>query len=214
MDISILTSSEEHPIFKCLKCWLKQQNKIGHHVHLTTDITSLDAGDFLFLVSCSTFVPLDVRRKFSFVLTVHASDLPDGRGWSPHVWQILNGANEITVSLIEAEDEIDTGAIWLQDILNFEGHELWDEINEALFNSTTKLMSDALKNHKDIVPKPQSSTGVTYFERRDPDDSRINPSETILSQFNMLRVCDPERFPAFFEHLGQRYNIVIKKIKN
>ena len=40
---------------------------------------------------------------------LNASELPLGRGWSPHIWSIIEGATELTVSLISAEDSVALG---------------------------------------------------------------------------------------------------------
>ena len=42
---------------------------------------------------------------------IHASDLPKGRGWSPHIWGLINEAQQITISLLEAVDKVDSGDI-------------------------------------------------------------------------------------------------------
>lgn len=36
------------------------------------------------------------------------------------------------------------------------------------------------------------------------------PNKSIAEQFNLIRVCDPNRFPAFFEYLGREFNLEIK----
>ena len=41
-------------------------------------------------------------------------------------------------------------------------------------------------------------------------DSRLDPDDTIAQQFNLLRVVDNERYPAFFELLGRRYILKIE----
>ena len=214
MDIAILTSSEKHPIFSRLKQWCEDTERLDHHATITTDLSTLTKGDFLFLISCSEFVPHTIRSQFTHTLVVHASDLPVGRGWSPHIWQILEGKTQIVVSLLSAEDEIDTGDIWLQEEMFFEGHEIWDEINEKLFEATLSLMSRAILECDHIKPKEQSTDGLTYYERRTPKDSQIDPKKSIVSQFNLLRVSDPNRFPAFFDHQGKRYKIIIEKIED
>ena len=48
-------------------------------------------------------------------MVLHVSDLPRGRGWSPYIWELINGATFIKVSLIEAKEEVDAGQIWLQE---------------------------------------------------------------------------------------------------
>ena len=54
-----------------------------------------------------------------YTLVLHASDLPDGRGWSPHVWDVISGKSSLTLSLINAEDSVDTGHIWKKRIYSF-----------------------------------------------------------------------------------------------
>lgn len=53
----------------------------------------------------------------------------------PHIWAITNGAESVTLSLLEAEDKVDSGRIWKKMILAIPRHALWHEINESLFNA-------------------------------------------------------------------------------
>jgi len=52
------------------------------------------------------------------------------------------------------------------------------------------------------------------MRKRVPDDSRIDPNESIAKQFNLLRLADAKRYPAFFEYLGVKYVIKIEKEKS
>jgi methionyl-tRNA formyltransferase len=173
----------------------------------------LTGGNILFLISCHEIVESSIRSLYDHSLVVHASDLPRGRGWSPMIWQILEGKTDITVSLLEAEDSVDSGKIWHQKIVHLEGHELFDEINNALFKAEIDLMNFAIENESTIEPKVQSDDRATYYRKRKPEDSKIDPEMSIASQFNLLRVADPERYPAFFEYFGRRYKILISKME-
>ncbi|EOB2070111.1 formyltransferase family protein [Campylobacter coli] len=51
-------------------------------------------------------------------IVIHASNLPQGKGWSPFFHQVIEGKNEITFSLFEADDKVDNGDIYLQKTLN------------------------------------------------------------------------------------------------
>ena len=44
-------------------------------------------------------------------------------------------------------------------------------------------------------------------------DSRLDPSRSIAEQFDLLRVADPQRFPAFFDLRGHRYLVRLKKLE-
>ena len=144
-------------------------------------------------------------------LVIHASDLPHGRGWSPHVWEIINGATDITLSLLEAEDKVDTGDIWKKTIVSIPKTALFDEINELIFNAELELMDFAIANYNTIKPKKQSNIDSTYWPKRSPKDSEIDVNKAISEQFDLIRICDPDRFPVFFYKNGERFNITIKK---
>ncbi|MFC1831312.1 formyltransferase family protein [Thermodesulfobacteriota bacterium] len=211
MHISILCTNPEHPVIKSLREWISDMSLKGHVCSLVYDKSQLQKGDILFLVSCSQIVSNTERKRFKATLVLHASDLPKGRGWSPYIWEIINGANLITVSLLEAEDQIDNGAIWLKKEFNLQGHELLPEIYEKLFRTQLQLMTKAVESFQTIVPKPQSGEPGKYYRKRTPSDSRLDPEKSIAEQFNLLRVVDFDRFPAFFDFCGQRYFIKIKK---
>src|SRR5882757_2342579 len=123
MKISILCSSTSHPVYPHLENWAKAAGA-RHDVELVREKAELSGGDILFLISCHEIISRRDRQQYGASLVIHASDLPEGRGWSPHIWQILEGKRDIVVSLIEAQDQVDTGAIWAQRHLVLEGHEL------------------------------------------------------------------------------------------
>jgi methionyl-tRNA formyltransferase len=214
MKISILCTDPNHPVVNNLRKWTDDMFVEGHVVSLVFDKRELDGGDILFLVSCSQLIRETDRRKFRATLVLHASDLPRGRGWSPYIWSILEGVNLITVSLLQANDPVDSGAIWLSEKFKLEGHELLSEINEKLFSAELSLMTKAVENFKDIVPIQQSGNPGLYLRKRSPEDSRLDPNKTIAEQFDLLRVVDPQRFPAFIDYRGKRYLIKIEKDEN
>jgi methionyl-tRNA formyltransferase len=208
--ISIVCSNRAYPIFPYLERWLEAQ-RARHDLSLVTEVSALNGGDLLFLISCSEIVPAVTRARFGHALVVHASALPRGRGWSPHIWQILEGAGTIPVSLLEAEDRVDSGAIWKQVDLQLDGTELYDEINAKLFDVELQLMSFAVENLGRVAPRDQSDAQPTYYRKRVPEDSRLDPYKSIAEQFNLLRVADPVRFPCFLEYKGGRYIVSLKK---
>jgi methionyl-tRNA formyltransferase len=214
MEISILCTDPEHPVIQRLQTWISSMSSIGHSVSLMHDKKDLQGGDILFLVSCGQLIGDVSRNLFTNTLVLHASDLPQGRGWSPYIWTILEGAKSITVSLLDAKDPVDTGAVWLKEVFNLEGHELLPEINEMLFTVELSLMTKAVAKIKDIVPLEQSGDSGRYLQKRGPEDSRLDPHKTIAEQFDLLRVVDSKRFPAFIDYRGKRYLIKIEKDEN
>lgn len=211
MKISIICSDARHPIMPTLKAWQREQVANQNVVELVRNPNDLLGGDILFLVSCGQIIGAEIRGKYSACLVLHASDLPCGRGWSPHVWTILSGGSEITVTLSEAVDSVDSGPIWLKERFVLEGHELLPEINEKLFRCELLLMSRAIEVFHTIVPLPQHGDPGPYLRRRSPQDSRLDVGKTLAEQFDLLRVVDSDRFPAFFDIRGCRYVVKIEK---
>lgn len=210
MRIEIVCSDPTHPVWPRLQGWAHAAHGL-HDVSVVSSSSDLAGGDLLFLVSCSEFIGSAIRAQYRATLVLHASDLPDGRGWNPHIWQVTEGRNDLCVSLIEATDPIDTGAIWAQARVTLEGHELHDEINDKLFAAELRLISEAVDGGEGIIPRQQPDRPASYYRKRTPEDSRIHPGRSIEEQFDLIRVCDPDRYPAFFELRGRRYLLRITK---
>jgi methionyl-tRNA formyltransferase len=211
MKITLLCSSNEHPVIPYLKRWIFE-NSSGHEIHLVGNKIEVISGDILFLISCSEIIDKKTRSAFKKVLVVHASDLPKGRGWSPYIWEILEGAEQIVVSLLEAEDKVDSGDIWAKKNIFVPKHALWNEINHLIFSAELDLLDYAVNNFSVVQPQPQDqSIQPTYYPKRTPNDSRINPEQLLGAQFDLIRVCDPDRYPAFFELHGHTYIIRLER---
>ena len=212
MRISILCTDARHPVVPKLREWAGAMRADGHDVSLFFDKMDLVGGDILFLVSCGQLMSDTERAKFRHMLVLHASNLPNGRGWSPHIWNIVEGGNTITVCLIEAVDPVDSGPIWARTQFSLEGHELLPEINQKLFSAELELMSAAVRDRGVGNPVPQTGDPGPYRTKRTPEHSRLDPDKSIAEQFDLLRVVDNERYPAFFHFRGKRYVLKIEKV--
>lgn len=214
MKITLLCSDASHPVNAHLLRWI-ELNHGDHNISLVRTKKELGGGDILFMVSCSEIINSLDRAAYRASLVLHASDLPSGRGWSPHIWQIINGAESITLTLLEAEDAVDSGRIWHQIALPIPKHALWDEINEQLFSAEIDLIDLAVKEFDTVIPVEQKqNVEPTYFPRRKPVDSKIDPELSIATQFDLIRVSDPNRFPAYFDLHGHKYKIILEKIND
>ena len=180
-------------------------------VRFVQHYSKIEPGDVAFFLSCQSIVPKQILSLNKHNLVVHESALPKGKGWSPVVWQVLNGSKKITVTLFEAVDKVDSGPIWTKESFELEGHELYDEINRKCFLIEHKLMDFALTHFDTIVSTIQSYEGETFFKKRTPDDNKLSLEKNILDQFNLLRIADENRYPAFFYHLNHKYKVILKK---
>ena len=214
MKIEILNTDPSHPINRYL---VQLQENLEHHhsVSIIRSPKEITDGDLLFLVSCNEFVDRAVTERFKHALVLHASDLPKGRGWSPHIWELLNGAECITVCLLDAAASIDSGDIYKKVTVDIPRTALWNEINDLLFATEIQLIEYAIQNFENLQKYPQaSSIEVTRYPKRNPSDSEIDINQSICEQFDLIRVCDPNRFPAYFHYRGEAYKIILEKISN
>lgn len=187
-------------------------NTAGHDVDWSHHPDDIKPSEVCFLLSWERIVPTSFRERFQHCLVVHASDLPRGRGWSPMTWQILSGARRIPLTLIEAEDEVDSGDIYLQNSIETEGHELIDELHDLVGEQITVMCIEFVQRYPEITREARPQIGEpTYFARRIPADSKIDIKESIESQMNLLRVVNNEKYPAFFDFMGHKYLLRVEK---
>jgi UDP-2,4-diacetamido-2,4,6-trideoxy-beta-L-altropyranose hydrolase len=206
--LSDRTSWINHWLPEMISGWLAA----GHRVLWAHDMGALQAADFCFILSFSKIVPASVRARYRHNLVVHESDLPQGKGWSPLTWQILEGKNKIPVTLIEAEDSVDSGVIYAQEWIEFEGHELIDELRKGQAKMTIKVCDHFVENFPFLLSTARIQTGQEcFYPRRGPNDSFIDPEKSISSLFANLRVADYEHYPSYFSKYNQTFKICLEK---
>ena len=187
----------------------------GHRVLWVHDVNELQKGDFCFYLGCSQVAPSKALSLFKHNLVVHESALPKGKGWSPLTWQILEGKNRIPITLIEASEQVDSGVIYRKTTLCFKGHELVEELRNKQGRKTIELCKQFVKKYPKIVRSAKSQRGDgSFYRRRYPKNSELDIDKTLRDQFNLLRVVDNNKYPAFFSIFGKTYQLFIKKQKN
>lgn len=182
----------------------------GDHASLARSHAQVETGEIAFYLGCIHITPPDVLARNARNIVVHASNLPKGRGFAPVAWQILEGANDIPVCLLEMAEAVDAGPIIFRETMQLEGHELYDEWRVKLGAAINDMCLRYL--NAPTVPAGVPQTGeATAYRRRRPEDSQIDPEQTIAAQFDLLRVVDNENYPAFFNYRGKKYIIRISK---
>jgi len=207
MKVNILVDNPGSWIVPYARDFQGRLERDGHAVTYSERAEDVPEGDVALFLSCEKIVPADIRCRNKHNLVVHESDLPRGKGWSPLTWQILQGKNKITVTLFEAADKVDAGDIHATRTIEFDGTELVDELRAKQWDATEALISGFLKD-PDMKPRPQSGE-EGFYERRSAKDSELGTSKTLAELFDVLRVVDNERYPAFFTHKGRSYILKI-----
>ena len=89
MLITILTDNSKS-WFVAFGNELKNElEKSGNDVIYVFDKNEIREGDICFILSCTRIIDEEFLKRNKNNIVVHASDLPDGKGFSPLQWQIL-----------------------------------------------------------------------------------------------------------------------------
>jgi len=196
---------------KLLLSWLLA----GHRCVWAHSASDLPRADLCFYLSYGRIVDRMTLNKFSNNLVVHESALPAGKGWSPLTWQILEGRNRVQVTLLEAAEAVDSGLIYAQSLVEFDGYELIDELRTIQAEATFDLCGRFVAGYPETAGKSREQLGIeSFYKRRRPVDSELDTGKSLAEQFNLLRVVDNERYPAFFNICGNRYIIKVISSKS
>ena len=199
-------------IFPYVKKLQKKICKLNYVTKISHTYKDMPKGDLAFFLGCKKLCPKKYLSKNKLNLVVHESNLPTGRGFSPIQWQILKNKNIIRFCLIEAIEKVDAGNIYLYKDVEFLPTDLNKEIRKKQGLETINLCFDFLKLN--LLPKPYKQTGKpTFYKRRNKHSSEINVNKSIKSQFNLLRVVDNIKYPAFFKLKNQIFKLKIMKLK-
>ena len=213
LQLSIsLCSDKDSWINKYLVVLMMDLINAGHNVSWSHNANDLTGGDICFYLSYGSIVTKEILSKFKNNLVVHESDLPKGKGWSPMTWQILECESQIPVSLFEASISVDSGPIYMQEVINLQGDELVDEWRSLQAATTNNLCLKFVNNYPDVLDKSRMQYGeASYYPLRTDKDSKLNMDKTVREQFELLRVVDNDKYPAWFEINNKKFELKIVK---
>jgi len=182
----------------------------GLQVGYIKDMKDLSVGDVAFFLACSTILKDEHLSFHTHNVIVHPSKLPQGRGSGVVAWKILEGEHKIWVTLFNPISKIDAGEIYYQDYFELSGDELCDEIRQKQFELSFKLIKKFLSDYPDLKTFPQEGES-SFYGKRKPKDSELDANKSLKEQFNLLRVVDNQRYPAFFVMNGKKYIVKVYK---
>ncbi len=179
-------------------------NSNGYESYLIHNSDQNIKGDICFLLSCTKLVKKEFLNNFSNCIVIHASDLPQGKGFSPLQHQILEGKNEIVLTLFEVVEAMDAGPFYLKDKITFNGLELLPELRDKMALKIQEMCIKYLNDYEELTPIEQSGE-ESFYARFTKENDRIDIDKTLREQINHIRVADNNKFPLWFEYGGRKY---------
>mgnify|MGYP001265523398 CR=1 FL=1 len=213
MKINVLCNDKNSWFWSYEEQFTQKLINNGHKVSIYSSEKDLLNGDLAIFISCTKIISKDGLLKNSSNIVCHPSDLPKGKGFSPIAWEILEGLNEITFTLFEANEGIDDGDFYFKEKVFLKGDELNDDLRKIQANTTFNLIYKYVSQFPKNKSYPQNGN-ETYYIRRTTQDSELDLNKTINEQFNLLRIVDNDLYPAFFIKNGKKYKIKIEKFND
>lgn len=210
MKIAILTSPNQWfiPYAKELNNQIKNCKLFFNHEDI------IKKYDVIFILSYHKIIQKKFLTKNKHNIVVHASDLPNGKGWAPLFWQVIENKNIIPFTMFEASNGVDDGDIYMQKDLTLTGYELNRELRDKQAKHTITMCLEFLNDYENYK-KPQKQSGrESFYKKRTKKDSELNINKTINEQFNLLRIVDNESYPAFFYKDNKKYILKIEEVND
>jgi methionyl-tRNA formyltransferase len=158
-----------------------------------------------------------IKKQFLYVPRLgiwgfHETALPEGRGCAPLQWTVLNGVKKVTMSFFQMVEKVDTGPLLGQDSFDLTCTDLLDDMRDKSRDVVLRLLDSYLVPYLQGAITPYEQQGESsYYRKRTLQDSRLDLQKPLSEQWDLIRVCDNEAYPAWFELNGQK--IILKRYK-
>ncbi len=135
-------------------------------------------------------------------LNVHYSLLPKYRGAAPAAWTVINGETEGGVTTMKLVQQMDAGAIYLQEAIPLTNDETTGSLQAKLTPIGARLLLETLRRLKgaSLVPREQDDSAATLAPMLKKEDGLIDWTLPALNIERRVRGLD--LWPGSFTHAG------------
>ena len=135
-------------------------------------------------------------------INVHASLLPSYRGAAPINWAIAKGEKRTGVTIMQVDEEMDTGDILAQSEVRIGDEETAEELSKRLSLKGAQLLLETIDRiaKNDISPVKQDPAAATYAPLLSRKDGRVDWSRDAEEIKNLARGMTP--WPCAHTTLG------------
>lgn len=163
-------------------------------------------GKVCFSAGFNYLFPANFIRAASICFNVHGSLLPKYRGMTVG-WLIPDGETETGITVHVVDEGTDTGDILFQQKISLTPFDTYRSMMRKVYEAEGHVVAQALSQFEAsgrAALRPQKGTpGETRGLRR-PSNSEFDPARSMADLIDHIRSCDPDEFPAFFYHRGEK----------
>ncbi|QFS81390.1 Methionyl-tRNA formyltransferase [Roseivivax sp. THAF40] len=107
-------------------------------------------------------------------INIHASLLPRWRGAAPIHRAIMAGDTQTGIAIMQMEAGLDTGPVLMAEALDIGAEETTGQLQDRLSQMGARMIVETLMKLRSLTPEPQSTEGVSYAEKIDKAEARID----------------------------------------
>ena len=140
-------------------------------------------------------------------LNIHASLLPRWRGAAPIQRAIMAGDAATGICIMRMAAGLDTGPVLLRTATPIGAEETTADLHDRLSQIGAGLIVQALDGLASLIPDPQPTEGVTYAQKIDKAEARIDWTRPATEIDRQIRALSP--FPgAWCDIAGERVKLL------
>jgi len=147
--------------------------------------------DLILVMGWSQLLKGDIIKIPKFgVIGSHPTELPKYRGRAPIPWSIIKGLKESALTFFYIEEGVDNGDIFAQNKFNITGEDDASSIYEKIINLGKRMLLENLplvESGDTKKVKQNEEQFIEYWEKRTPDDGRIDWSKSAKEIHTLIR---------------------------
>ena len=190
---------KEFALANNLKIYQPENFKDGS---LIEEIRNMQA-DLIVVVAYGKILPKEIIDIPKYgVINLHSSLLPRFRGAAPINAAIINGDDKSGVSIMYVEEELDAGAVILQEETEITDEDTFLSLHDRLKDIGADLLLKAIKliEKGQVKAQKQDEKLVTFVKPFKKEDCKIDWTKTSREIFNFIRGMNP--VPTAFSNLN------------
>ena len=162
-------------------------------------IDSIEA-DIIVVVAYGFIIPSNILKAKKYgCLNIHPSKLPKYRGAAPLQRTIINGEKETAICVMQMDEGLDTGDIIMQENIDLKPNILLQELHDQCANIGADLLLKTLAEIDNLPRIKQEESGVTYADKLQKEEGRVNWHKSARAIDCMVRGMNP--WPGvYFKH--------------
>lgn len=161
---------------------------------LKSELEKLERADFFVVIAFGMILSKNVLDMPKFgSINVHASLLPKYRGASPIQESLLHGDNETGISIMQIDEELDHGNIFLIRRLSINAEDNFGTLSSKLSGLATNILPHVLSDIADgnLKAISQNHAKASYCHKINKEDGKIDFFTSAQEIRNKIRAYTP-----------------------